>query len=126
MIIKKFSLFINENNNIDKVLGYHITRKRNLRSIKKYGIEPRVPEDFGENGDDKAVYLFKSKDDARTSLLQWMGDRIDEWEEETGKKYKERLLTVDLTGLNIVDTVEFEWMCIDTINPERILKIETI
>ena len=75
-------------------------------------------------GDTKGVYLFKTVSDAKTALYNWLGERIDEWEEETGKEYDEVLLHVDISGLECLDTVEFEWTCLDHIPPNRILSID--
>jgi hypothetical protein len=36
------------------------------------------------------------------------------------------LLTVDITGLNCKDTVEYEWACTDLISPDRIIKVQNI
>lgn len=128
MIIKNFDEYIKENVNNDNIIGYHITRRSNLDSIMKYGLLPRVPEDYGDSGDIEGVYLFKTMDDAKTALYQWLGERIDEWEEETGEEYDEVVLSVELTGLEqyLIDSVEYEWICTTTINPEKIIKIEEI
>ena len=113
-MIKKFNL-----------IGYHITRRKNIPSIKNNGLIPKIPEDYGENGDIKGVYLFKSYTDCENALYNWLGERIEEWEEETGKKYDEVLLKINLTGLqaDLINSVEFEWICINTISPERIISI---
>lgn len=121
MKIKTFEAHTNS----DKLYGYHVTSKANLPSIMKTGLETRVPEDYGTDGDVKAVYLFKTIDDAKTALSTWLGDRMDDWEEENGEKYEEVTLKVDLTGMeySLVDSVEFEWMCIDDIPKERIIEV---
>lgn len=107
----------------DKVIGYHVTNKKNLNSIKKKGLEPRTPEDYGDSGDVKGVYLFKTKEDMDVALWNWLGERIEEWEEENGEVYEEIYLTVDLTGLDLYDSVEFEWVSLEHISPNRILDI---
>lgn len=109
-----------------KLLGYHVTQERNLKSIMKKGLVPKVPKDFGDDGDYKGVYLFKTKDDMDNAMYNWMGERIEEWEEDNDKEFKETLLTVDLTGMefSLIDSVEYEWTCTETIPPERIIKIE--
>ena len=128
MKIRKFQIFIKENNNSNKLLGYHITRRLNIDSIKENGLLPKVPEDFGEDGDIEGVYLFKTYDDAQTALYQWLGERIDDWEEKTGEEYDEVCLVVDLSGLEeyLINSVEYEWICTVKIDPERILKIKKI
>lgn len=105
-------------------MAYHVTDKKNLESIFKNGLETRVPEDYGETGDTKAVYLFKTIDDAKTALSQWLGERIEDWEEETGETYEEVLLHVNITGLECLDTVEFEWTCLEDIPADRIMSVD--
>ena len=106
--------------------GYHVTDKKNLPSIKRTGLEPRVPEDYGEHGDVKGVYLFKTEDDAHTALGSWLGNRIEDFEEESGEEYKEIILKVNLSGLEqeLIDSVEFEWICTGAISPDRIVDID--
>lgn len=105
-----------------KIIGYHITDYKNLKSILENGLEPRVPEDFGIDGDTKGIYLFKTPQDFIDALSQWFGERIEEYEEENDITYKETLLVVDLTDLELLDTVGFEWTCLDHINPNRIIE----
>lgn len=100
--------------------GYHVTRKNNLSSIQKNGILPNNPDDME---DKKGVYFFQSLRDVQTALYQWLGIRIEEWEEENGEEYNEIVLVVDLRGLPIESAVEFEWMVPITIPPERIVKV---
>lgn len=110
----------------DDRFGYHVTNHKNIPSIMKKGLEPRVPEDFGIDGDEIGVYLFKSKDDMETALMNWMGERIEEWEEEHGEKYQEVALKIDLSKLNpenIKDSVGFEWIVKETIPPEAIIDV---
>jgi hypothetical protein len=117
--------------NDGKLLGYHITSKRNIKSIMRNGLVPHVPEDYDENGDMNGVYFFKTEQDARDALGQWFGDRIEEIEEETGRAYNEVCLEVDLTGLEyyLVDSVEYEWIYVsdidepEPISPDRILRV---
>ena len=106
--------------------AYHVTSKDNLNSIMKLGLEPRVPEDYGSDGDIKGVYLFKTKDDVENALDNWLGERIDEIEEESGKDYNEVILKVDIKGLEeyLIDSVEYEWTCTTTIDPSRITIVE--
>ena len=106
-----------------KIIGYHVTNKKDLSSIMKNGLEPRVPQDYGENGDIKGVYLFKTIDDAKNALMNWFGERIEEWEEETGETYNEIGLKIDLSGLDLFDSVGFEWICLEHIEPNRIMEI---
>ena len=109
--------------NIKKIVGYHITRQANLKKIIKNGLEPRVHEDFGESGDIKGIYLFKTIDDCENALSNWFGERIEEWEEDNDKEFKESLIVVDLTGLDLFDSVEYEWVCLEHISPDRFLEV---
>ena len=112
---------INENDK--NVFGYHVTRRKNLPSIKRNGLLPQVPEDYGDSGDIKGVYLFKSLNDTQTALYQWLGERIEEWEEENNENYGEVILKVDLSGLDLIDSVEYEWISTDIIEPNRIIDV---
>ena len=114
MVIKKFN----------QLIAYHVTDKKNIPSILKNGIEPRVPTDYGTDGDTKGIYLFKTREDMTTAVSSWFGDRIEEWEEETGNTYEEVEMIVDITGLDMIDSVEFEWTVLETITPDRILDIK--
>jgi hypothetical protein len=121
IINEEIQNFIGENQ-----FGYHVTRRKNLPSINKIGLEPRVPEDFGMEGDIKGVYLFKNYDDMINALYNWLGERIEEWEEEYGEEYDEVGLKIDLNQINpenIHDTVEYEWTITETIPPEAIVEI---
>ena len=118
-----------------KIIGYHVTSESNIKNIKKEGLIPKTPEDFGEKGDIEGVYLFKTKEDMENALSSWLGERIDDWEDEHDKPYNEMCLIVDLSGLDsggelnwgyLIDSVEYEWTCTTTISPDRILKIEKL
>ena len=113
---------INEDVDMNKI-GYHVTRRLNLPSIKRNGLLPQVPEDYGDSGDIEGVYLFKSLDDAQNALYNWLGERIEDWEEENDEDYDEVILKVDLSGLNLIDSVEYEWISTDIIEPNRIIDV---
>jgi hypothetical protein len=106
-------------------LAYHVTFKHLLPSIRQQGLVPHVPDDtvFTEL---KAVFLFKSKEDAKNALYNWLGERIEEMEEEAGFEFEDVLLTVDISGLDCVETTGYEWSCLNVIEPRRILKVESI
>lgn len=121
---KHFSIQKRENHSEQK-FAYHITRRENLPSIYENGLEARVPVDYGEDGDIKGVYLFKTLDDAKNALFNWFGERIEEWEEENDEKYDEVALKVNIEGLdaNLIDSVEYEWTCLIDIEPSRIVNV---
>ena len=108
-----------------KTLGYHITRRTNLPSIRLNGLLPSVPEEFQ---DEEGVYFFKSKEGAVDALYNWLGERIEEWEEDNGEEYDEVCLTVDLTGLEseLQDWGGYEWIYPHVIPPARIIKTVTL
>ena len=105
--------------------AYHVTQRRKLKQIRKNGLIPHIPEDYGEKGDINGVYLFKTEDDARTALMQWFGERIEDWEEENNKIFDEICLEINISGLedNLFDSVEYEWICLVPIESSRILRI---
>jgi len=66
--------------------------------------------------EEEAVYLFSSKDDAETAVLNWLGELFEEEE-------KLVILSVQLTDTE-TQTLEhpcgYEWLCKETIPPERV------
>lgn len=123
-MVKNFNLVLKEDVQ-NPLIGFHVTRRKNLNSIKKKGIEPKVPWDYGTSGDVKGVYLFKNLDDTKNALYNWFGERIEEWEEENDKEFDEVCLKVDLSGLEeyLIDSVEYEWTCVVNIDPTRIIEV---
>ena len=107
-----------------KTLGYHITSKRNLPSIMKKGLLVKKPEDYGTDGDIEGIYFFKTLNDAKNALMNWLGQRIEDIEEQTGKPYDEICLVVDLTDFknNMIDSVEYEWTVVKNIPSSKIIK----
>jgi len=109
-----------ENIDNDRIIVYHVTRKENLESILEDGLLPKTPEDFPY--DDEAVYVFPTREDMTTAMGQWLGDRIDEWEEENDEEYGEIELVIDVTGLKSKSDVEYELAILEPITPNRILE----
>ncbi len=112
-----------ESFNNDKIIAYHVSNKKNISSILKNGLEPRIPLDYGVDGDTKGVYFFKTREDMTTAVSSWFGERIEELEEETGEIYEEIEIVVDITGLDMIDSVEYEWIVTEHISPDRIIDI---
>ena len=110
------------------MLAYHVTAKRNLRSIRRQGLTPRVPEDYGENGDTLGVYCFPDIVSAEYALSNWLGDRIEELEDESGKAYDEQVLELDITGLKTKQDAGVEWEIVveEPVTPDRILRVFTL
>jgi hypothetical protein len=124
-ILRTIYDFINENISLKTKVAYHVTRRENLPSIFEKGLEPRIPTDYGPDGDIKGVYLFKTLDDTKNALYNWLGERIEEWEEENDQEYNEVVLEMNIDGLenHLLDTVEYEWTCMVIIEPERIVNV---
>jgi hypothetical protein len=95
--------------------AFHITYKKNLQSILKIGLLPKIPKDYEQ--EQKGIYLFPTFNDAENALGSWLEDRIDENEDLIA-------LEIDITDLNpyITQSVEWELICSIPIKPNRILK----
>ena len=108
-----------------KKYAYHVTSKNNLQSILKYGLIPKIPTDYGVDGDVCGVYLFKTKEDVVNALYNWLGERIEEIEHETNRPYNEITLKIDITGLelDLFDSCDYEYTCLCKIEPKRIIEI---
>ena len=122
--VQGFKQFADENIDASK-FAFHVTRRKNLNSIKKKGLEPGIPKDYSVNGDVKGVYLFKTIEDTENALCNWLGERIEEWEEENDKEYDEIVLKINIDGLeeHLIDSVEYEWTCLIDIEPSRIVEV---
>jgi superfamily I DNA and RNA helicase len=104
--------------------AYHVTPRRFLKTILRDGLLPKAPEDYGTSGDTKAVYLFKNLDDVENALMNWLGERINEIEDETGVEEDVIVLKIDIAGLKgFLASVEYELVYPDVIGPERVLEI---
>lgn len=117
---KNWGKMLVKENKENSNFAYHVTSSKNMKSILSDGLEPRVPEDFGEKGDLKGVYLFKTYEDTENALYNWLGERIGDIEDETGEDYDEVILKINIDGLDLYDSVEYEWVCLEYISPERI------
>ncbi len=56
--MRKYINTFEELTNENKLFAFHVTRRKNLVNINKIGIEPRIPIDYGENGDTKGGVLI--------------------------------------------------------------------
>lgn len=91
---------------------YHVTLKKNLKSIMKRGILPSVPEDML---DQKGVYVFTTPEDAEDSLMNWLGDRFDEEDDIV-------LIKIDSDKVKLHDTeAGYEKVSYDIIQPSSIV-----
>ena len=70
--VKNFINFINEQVS-EQNIAYHVTRRKNLNSIKKKGLIPSMPKEYGTNGDVKGVYLFKNYGKRKTDVWTAQG-----------------------------------------------------
>ena len=98
---------------------YHVTRKRNLPTIKKYGILPSDKfvgmTDFGA-----VVFLFNKKEDMEDAMMNWMGDRFSDDEELV-------LLTINPKNIDLFPSdAGFEVITDQIIPWKNIVKIEKI
>ena len=57
---------------------YHVSLKRNLKSIMKYGLIPKIGTRSKELKEEKAVFLFTTREDMETALGQWLGNWFSE------------------------------------------------
>ena len=111
--------------NMNKLIVYHVTTKRYLAPIKQNGLIPKIPEDYGESGDEIGIYCFPSMDDAEQAMMNWLGERIEEWEDENQQEYQECVLELDISGLQYTQDpdVGYEIIVKEPISPDRILKV---
>ena len=109
---------------IKNLTAYHMTNKKHIPFIEKNGLLPKTPGDH-QWGDERGIYLFKTVEDLENAWTNWLGDRIEEWEDESGETYTERILKINLSGLEpyLESDVDYEWRCTVPIEPERIVSV---
>lgn len=94
--------------------AWHVTPSKNIPSIIKNGLLPHSPE---ENGD-MAISLFISEDVAILETSKWLHKK---WNNSPLS-----ILKIDITGLSLTQTFDFELITTD-INPissSRIISIQ--
>jgi hypothetical protein len=112
-IIQKYDI---ENELVYESIVYHVTPTRNLRSIMKSGLHPKIGDRSSQlDGEVEGIFLFPSLIDVEAAVSSWLGDEFDEDEELS-------LLAIDITGLedNIVQGAGYETIANTAISPDRI------
>lgn len=114
--------------NMNRNIVYHVTSKRYLPSIYQNGLTPKIPEDYGESGDEIGIYCFPSMEDAENAMMNWLGERIEEWEEAEQTEYQEIVLVLDITGLRTKENHEvgYEIIVKEPISSDRIVDLVDI
>ena len=73
--MKTFKQYLKENEDEDNTY-YHVTKNRNLKSIYKNGLVPKVGKSSKKLGEKPSTFLFKNKDDAHDATMNWLGDEL--------------------------------------------------
>ena len=105
----------------NKIIGYHITTELNKDSILKNGLYINTPNDM--LSDYKAIYLFTSLENMEDALVNWLGDRISEYEDRNKSQYNEICIKVDITDLDYI-VENYEYIVFSNIPSNRILNIK--
>lgn len=100
---------------------FHVTLTRHVDKILRKGLCPRRGPRSRKLGEPhKAVYLFKSREDAENGLSNWLGDELSEDEPVA-------LLSVRLPAgtLRLNTTAEYEIVIADRIVPAALTVVAT-
>lgn len=101
--------------------AWHVTDARNLESILRNGLEPNTPTDANDN---LAIYLFPTRDDMETALMQWLGERYNEIEDEQGSPINLVFLEIDMDQVGeTYSPVEWEIQVFDPIPTSAIVGV---
>lgn len=100
-------------------LVYHVTPTRNLPSIRKLGLIPRIGPNSRQLGETQPlIYLFPTRVDVNDALMNWLGDQYDDDEPLS-------LLTLNVpSSLLSKSTVDYELISTHIINPKYIINIQ--
>lgn len=96
--------------------AYHVTTESNLHSILKNGLIPTIGERSKFLETTPRVYLFLSKENLETALLNWLGEAFEDLEEELF------ILEINLSDITY-QSEAFELTVSDIIKPERIINV---
>ena len=96
---------------------YHVTPKRNLRTMIKYGIVPHQCEP--PHVEPPFVFMFDNKETMEDAMMGWLGDKLGD--------VPLVLLTINAKDLNIEPAREkFEIVSYKTIPWSKVVKVEDI
>ena len=97
------------------MVAFHVSPKKHLNSIQSKGLIPKIgprAKLLGESN--KSIYLFPSKDDVDTALMNWLGDELDDEDII--------IMVIDLAGIDY-QIEGYEIILTEVIDPSRIMKI---
>lgn len=98
---------------------YHVTLKDNLDSILGAGLVPRIGERSAAYGEViPRVYLFTSQINCEAALSSWLGDALEDVEEDGLV-----ILEIDPAGLQGSSDVPYECAYEDVIPPGAIVRV---
>lgn len=61
-----------------KVTFYHVTLTDNLKEIMERGLRPTIGERSKKMGEQSAIFLFGTEEQAEEAVMNWLGDQFDE------------------------------------------------
>jgi len=97
---------------------YHVTPKRNLRTMIKHGIIPHQCEP--PHVEPPFVFMFDKRETMEDAVMGWLGDKL-------GETTPLVVLTINAKGLDIQPAYEkFEVVSYKTIPWNRVVKVEDI
>lgn len=100
-------------------LAYHITPVGNLNTILKDGLQPRIGERSAELGEKvPRIYLFPDIQSCETALTTWLGACFEDIKDDGLI-----ILKMDVSGLSLDHSVDYELSCLDIIPPLRVLEV---
>ena len=100
-----------------RIIGYHITPRRNINKILSKGFIAKRPRDM--KSDAKAVYCFYSIDDLNNALNNWYLDRYSE-------NTKFAVFEVDISEYSTIEGAEYEHVIPNDIPANKIVDYYTI
>lgn len=100
---------------------YHVTETKNVANILEVGLEPRIgPRSKLLQEKEKAVYLFKTKEDAEDGIINWFGDLFNK-----NEPLSLLMITLISTMENRLKEIGFEYQCSALIPKEYITDTQT-
>lgn len=103
------------------MLLYHVTSHKNIKSIKTYGLIPRLGPNAKSCGEIKpAIWCFPNKQLMTDALSGWFENLCDD---ENGMNY----IVIDVPNHYVKNsTVGYEKIVTQPISPKQIIEIYTV
>jgi hypothetical protein len=111
---------------VEKKYAYFIAPAEDIGKIQHQGLLPERADWDEEKDNVKGVHMLKSTQDVAKVLETWLGANIEYWEDTNERAYNEMMLTIDITGLELIEGIGNVLISTEPIDSKRIIKATSV